>query len=131
MVEHQHSHTDTYTIRCAPCGKGFTREKYLKQHRCGLLARRGEEHQARKRRPGARRGPCKSKRGPAESRTAPGSEEGVEERQPAQNGQCREEHVIVLSESEEANATNNTDQNWLTISSPGTSSLTELPSSQG
>ncbi|XP_072412297.1 zinc finger protein 341-like [Chiloscyllium punctatum] len=128
MVEHQHSHTDTYTIRCAPCGKGFTREKYLKQHRCGLFAGRGEERQARKRRPGSRRGPCKPKRGPAESHTAPGTEEGADG---GQAGQRREEHVIVLSESEEANATTNTNQNWLTISSPANSTLTELPSSQG
>ncbi|XP_078092208.1 zinc finger protein 341 [Mustelus asterias] len=131
MMEHQHSHTDTYTIRCGPCGKGFTREKYLKQHRCGLFAGRGEERQARKRRCGARRGPCKPKRATVGSRPAAGTHRAEAEEQQPRAEEREEEHVIVLSEPEDANAAGNTNQTWLAVSAPSNSSLTELPSNQG
>ncbi|XP_067856324.1 zinc finger protein 341 isoform X2 [Heptranchias perlo] len=135
MMEHQHSHTDTYTIRCGPCGKGFTREKYLKQHRCGLFAGRGDERQARKRRCGARRGPCRPKRASVGSRAALGAGQRgeAEDRRARPEGEEEveeeEQRVIVLSESEEASGAESAGRHRLAVS--GSASLSDLPPSQG
>uniref|UniRef100_UPI00398F2297 zinc finger protein 341 n=1 Tax=Pristiophorus japonicus TaxID=55135 RepID=UPI00398F2297 len=128
MIEHQHSHTDTYTIRCGPCGKGFTREKYLKQHRCGLFAGRGEERQARKRRCGARRGPCRPKKASVGSRAASGAPRGeAEDRRPRAEGA---EQVIVLSEPEEASG-KGAGRTGIAVTVPGSAGLSELPTGHG
>uniref|UniRef100_A0A8C8DGB2 C2H2-type domain-containing protein n=1 Tax=Oncorhynchus tshawytscha TaxID=74940 RepID=A0A8C8DGB2_ONCTS len=38
MLEHQRSHTDNYRFRCATCNKGFTRQKYYRDHKCPVAA---------------------------------------------------------------------------------------------
>lgn len=48
MVEHQRSHTGNYKYRCPTCSKGFTRQKYMKDHKCRLSLSKDKELPVRK-----------------------------------------------------------------------------------
>ncbi|KAJ6661103.1 hypothetical protein lerEdw1_016904 [Lerista edwardsae] len=48
MVEHQRSHTGNYKYRCPTCSKGFTRQKYMKDHKCRLSSSKDKELPVRK-----------------------------------------------------------------------------------
>uniref|UniRef100_A0A4W3JR05 Zinc finger protein 341 n=1 Tax=Callorhinchus milii TaxID=7868 RepID=A0A4W3JR05_CALMI len=126
MLEHQHSHTDTYSIRCPSCGKGFTRDKYLKQHKCRLYAGRDEERPERKRRYWVRKKPVVRT---AKRAFVPGPvPERRDEACQARLGPERyEEHVIILSESEDVSGTENTtDAGGLNGSAPANTALSAL-----
>lgn len=48
MVEHQRSHTGNYKYRCPTCSKGFTRQKYMKDHKCRLTLPKDKDLPIRK-----------------------------------------------------------------------------------
>lgn len=49
MLEHQRSHTNNYRFRCATCKKGFTRQKYYRDHKCPMAGAAVEKDRAEKR----------------------------------------------------------------------------------
>lgn len=56
MLEHQRSHTDNYRFRCATCNKGFTRQKYYRDHKCPVAAAEKDGAEKRVKRQGHREG---------------------------------------------------------------------------